>query len=500
MKNLYSIVGVDENATSEEIKKSYKKLAKKLHPDKNKSEDAEEKFKELSKAYEVLKSKESRQDYDFQRKYCQKGDESKRFQTKTTYDPRSRTRTFRFYDSPEQDKSYENKTNDSNFSDQYRRKERNGGAKQDKSYENKTNDSNFSDQYRRKERNGGAKQKKSYYFNKRSNSDSSSSSSSFRSSAERSTPRSTNHMNGHRENYEEPFEYYNRTSATQNERTRTREADRDSCSREDDSGSNHDTFSNSKPTYTNGYSTEFPKFFETFESIINKNMKYMHKHFFNADSAQNNLHSDYFPSSSSSFAEEPPPQRSELFSCAFCGLGFNLEEMRIHERRCMKTRSHRKSSDPFRKAFTAEPYTEDRKTNLFFKSSSNESEFSTCACPKNASMKKIHLPSCSEYKYSSSPFSLRQNDGSIFPSKSEWTPPVYTTSSSFETDFIPEPIVPSLLIQRINNILTRNSDLYNRKLDETNFLKLRSRCTSCQFVYSNGEEFICTCYISSRLM
>uniref|UniRef100_A0A0L8H8N2 DnaJ homolog subfamily B member 9 n=1 Tax=Octopus bimaculoides TaxID=37653 RepID=A0A0L8H8N2_OCTBM len=94
MKNLYSIVGVDENATAEEIKKSYKKLAKKLHPDKNKSEDAEEKFKELSKAYEVLKNKESRQDYDFQRKYCQKGDESKRFQTKTTYDPRSRTRTF----------------------------------------------------------------------------------------------------------------------------------------------------------------------------------------------------------------------------------------------------------------------------------------------------------------------------------------------------------------------------------------------------------------------
>lgn len=193
MKNLYSIVGVDENATTEEIKKSYKKLAKKLHPDKNKNEDAEEKFKELSKAYEVLKNKESRQDYDFQRKYCQKGDESKRFQTETTYDPRSRTRTFRFYDSPDHDKNYENKTNDSNFGDQYRRKERNGGAKQ-----------------------------KSYYFTKRSNSDSSSSSSSFRSSAERSTPRSTNHMNGHRENYEDPFEYFSRTSATQNERARTR--------------------------------------------------------------------------------------------------------------------------------------------------------------------------------------------------------------------------------------------------------------------------------------
>ncbi|XP_052831161.1 uncharacterized protein LOC106872147 [Octopus bimaculoides] len=363
MKNLYSIVGVDENATAEEIKKSYKKLAKKLHPDKNKSEDAEEKFKELSKAYEVLKNKESRQDYDFQRKYCQKGDESKRFQTKTTYDPRSRTRTFRFYDSPDQDKSYENKTNDNNFSDQMHKL--------------------------------------------------------FVTGMENARHKMFVHI-----------DFY-------------KESDRDSCSREDDSGSNNDTFSNSKPTYTNGYSPEFPKFFETFESIVNNNMKYMHKHFFNSDSAQNNLHSDYFPSSSRSFAEEPPPQRSELFSCAFCGLGFNLEEMRIHERRCMKTRTHRKSSDPFRKAFTAETYTEDKKTNLFFKTSSNESEFSTCACPKNASMKKIHLPTCSEYKYSSSPFNLRQNDGSIFPSKSEWTPPVYTTSSSFETvDVLPNTYYP----------------------------------------------------------
>ncbi len=60
----YSILGVSKNATEKEIKSAYKKLAKKYHPDVNKSDDAQEKFKEISRAYQVLSDKEKRQAYD----------------------------------------------------------------------------------------------------------------------------------------------------------------------------------------------------------------------------------------------------------------------------------------------------------------------------------------------------------------------------------------------------------------------------------------------------
>ncbi len=65
MKNLYEILEVNENATQEEIKKSYRKLAKKYHPDINSGDpEAENKFKEINGAYEVLGDKEKRKKYD----------------------------------------------------------------------------------------------------------------------------------------------------------------------------------------------------------------------------------------------------------------------------------------------------------------------------------------------------------------------------------------------------------------------------------------------------
>jgi curved DNA-binding protein len=63
-KSLYETLGVSENASADEIKKSYRKLARKYHPDINKDESAVEKFKEINAAYEVLSDKEKKAQYD----------------------------------------------------------------------------------------------------------------------------------------------------------------------------------------------------------------------------------------------------------------------------------------------------------------------------------------------------------------------------------------------------------------------------------------------------
>ena len=63
-KSLYEILGLDDNATASEIKKAYRSLAKKYHPDINKTPEAEEKFKEINAAYEVLGDEEKKAQYD----------------------------------------------------------------------------------------------------------------------------------------------------------------------------------------------------------------------------------------------------------------------------------------------------------------------------------------------------------------------------------------------------------------------------------------------------
>ncbi|MFN4231396.1 DnaJ C-terminal domain-containing protein [Thermus sp.] len=64
MKDYYAILGVPRNATQEEIKRAYKRLARQYHPDVNKSPEAEERFKEINEAYAVLSDPEKRRVYD----------------------------------------------------------------------------------------------------------------------------------------------------------------------------------------------------------------------------------------------------------------------------------------------------------------------------------------------------------------------------------------------------------------------------------------------------
>mgnify|MGYP003635354866 CR=1 FL=1 len=75
-KDYYKILGIKANAEAKEIKTAYRKLARKYHPDMNPDKGAEEKFKEVAEAYQVLKDTQSRAEFDELRKYGSRSGQS----------------------------------------------------------------------------------------------------------------------------------------------------------------------------------------------------------------------------------------------------------------------------------------------------------------------------------------------------------------------------------------------------------------------------------------
>jgi len=86
--NYYEILGVGPNATKDEIKKAYRQLALKWHPDKNKNANAHEKFIEINQAYLLLSDDEARAKYEKEFEYyyaTNKREKATIFETKTNY-------------------------------------------------------------------------------------------------------------------------------------------------------------------------------------------------------------------------------------------------------------------------------------------------------------------------------------------------------------------------------------------------------------------------------
>jgi len=100
MENLYSILGVDQTATDTEIKKAFRMLSKKYHPDVNPgNKKAEEQFRAVSEAYAILQNPQKRKEYDKKLEEGKKGSYHKAENNKNTF---SKETEFNFNNMDEQ--------------------------------------------------------------------------------------------------------------------------------------------------------------------------------------------------------------------------------------------------------------------------------------------------------------------------------------------------------------------------------------------------------------
>jgi len=95
MKNYYSLLGIDTSATKAEVKKNYRLLATKFHPDKNSDPEAPAKFIEITEAYNVLSNRKARAQYDLARWQAQKQAKETAESFRTVVPPRVSLRTRR---------------------------------------------------------------------------------------------------------------------------------------------------------------------------------------------------------------------------------------------------------------------------------------------------------------------------------------------------------------------------------------------------------------------
>ncbi|MDU4749507.1 MAG: DnaJ domain-containing protein, partial [Clostridium butyricum] len=98
MKDYYKILGVSETSSKDEIKKAFRSLAKKYHPDRNgNDENAIKKFQEVNEAYEVLSNEDSKKSYDekktnFKNAHKKKNENSKNNKTDNDFSEKTRSK------------------------------------------------------------------------------------------------------------------------------------------------------------------------------------------------------------------------------------------------------------------------------------------------------------------------------------------------------------------------------------------------------------------------
>ncbi|MBC2580534.1 DnaJ domain-containing protein [Clostridium sp. DJ247] len=109
MKNYYEVLAVGRDASQEEIKKAFRRLARKYHPDVNSgNKDAEEKFKEVNEAYNTLNNDSLRKEYDLKIDNIKKGSKNTNYYGKTKESEQSKEKNYKDIDIENIERSFEN--------------------------------------------------------------------------------------------------------------------------------------------------------------------------------------------------------------------------------------------------------------------------------------------------------------------------------------------------------------------------------------------------------